>query len=41
MTPGEQAFRIEVSGGVEGDQRYASLADLAALTDGRGGPARA
>jgi sucrose phosphorylase len=34
LTPGAQAFAVAVSGGPEGDRRYASVADLAALAGG-------
>ena len=33
LAPGRQAFAIEVSGGPEGEARYGSAADLAALAD--------
>ncbi|WP_282944659.1 alpha-amylase family glycosyl hydrolase [Cellulomonas endometrii] len=41
LTPGAQGFAIEVTGGVEGDQRYASVADLAALADQHADASRA
>ncbi len=40
VTPGAHSFAIAVSGGAEGDRRYASVAELAALADASSRPAR-